>query len=141
MNHRILSGLFPGRRSPSTAAGYTLIEVLIALSILSIGFLAVAKMQTMSVMGNSHAMEMTEGVTWGTDKLEELMGLDYDDAQLDPAAAHQQNPALMPEYDITWTVAADTPTVNTKQITVQVKWVDEYGNAKTVRLVGVKNQL
>lgn len=62
--------------------GFTIIEVLIALAIFSIGILAVAALQITSIRGNSSAGIVTSNMTWAMDRVEELMALPYTDADL-----------------------------------------------------------
>jgi type IV pilus assembly protein PilV len=62
--------------------GFTLIEVMIAMLILAIGILAVAKMQISAVKGNSAASGFTEATSFAQNKMEELVNLDYDDSGL-----------------------------------------------------------
>ncbi|MCG6944439.1 MAG: prepilin-type N-terminal cleavage/methylation domain-containing protein [Deltaproteobacteria bacterium] len=62
--------------------GLTLLEVLAAVAILSFGLLAVATMQGSSIRGNAQAIGTTEAITLAQDKLEELMRLPYNDADL-----------------------------------------------------------
>ena len=62
--------------------GLTLLEVLVAIAILSFGLLAVATMQGSSIKGNSQAIGTTEAITLAQDKLEKLMRLPYNDADL-----------------------------------------------------------
>ena len=64
------------RRSiEAPAAGFTLIEVLLALAIFSIGLLAIAGMQTSSVNKNTSARMSTMAVEYGADYMERLLGL------------------------------------------------------------------
>ena len=60
--------------------GLTLLEVLVAIGILSFGLLAIATMQASSIKGNSRAIGITEAITLAQDKVEELMRLPYNDA-------------------------------------------------------------
>jgi prepilin-type N-terminal cleavage/methylation domain-containing protein len=62
--------------------GFTLIEVMVALGVLSIGILSMYTMQTGSVRGNLRASQISTASTWAMDKMEEFSGLDYDDSQL-----------------------------------------------------------
>jgi prepilin-type N-terminal cleavage/methylation domain-containing protein len=62
--------------------GLSLLEVLAAIAILSFGLLAVATMQGSSIKGNSQAIGTTEAITLAQDKVEELMRLSYNDADL-----------------------------------------------------------
>jgi type IV pilus assembly protein PilV len=123
--------------------GFSLIEVLIAISIFAVGLLAVAAMQTSAIRVNSTAGQITDRTTLAQDKLEELMGLSYSDPWLqdlgDPPSGmdsvgnvHQETPD---NYIISWTVNNNTPVSGTKLITVTVT-----ARGKTTRLVSVKSQ-
>lgn len=58
--------------------GFTLIEVVIALAIFSVGILAVFSMHFTSIGGNALARGVTENVTAASGKVEELMAADYE---------------------------------------------------------------
>ncbi len=62
--------------------GFTVIEVLMAIIIFSVGVLALASMQITSVQGNDRANIGSEATTYAGDRLEALMALDYDSLQL-----------------------------------------------------------
>lgn len=104
--------------------GYTLIEVLIAIAIFSIGFLAVAAMQTTSVKGNASARRATEATALAENQIERLLELPYDDNDLDPALNPHE--ATQGPYTINWNVTdsdLDTDGVNdAKTISVTVNW-------------------
>lgn len=55
--------------------GYTLIEVLIALTIFAVGLLAVAGMQTSAIRMNSIAGKLTNLSTWGMDNYQHFRTL------------------------------------------------------------------
>ena len=98
--------------------GYTLIEVLVSLTIFAVGMLALASMQTTAIRMNSIAGKLTNLSTWGMDKIEELSALPYSDPLLDPAVnPHQEQ---VGDYTISWTVIDNNPITNTKNITVTV---------------------
>lgn len=63
--------------------GFTLIEIMVAITILAFGILALATMQIAAIHGNSSAKEMTEASTIAQNKLDELISLPFDDVQLD----------------------------------------------------------
>jgi type IV pilus assembly protein PilV len=125
--------------------GFTLIEVLIAITIFAVGLLAVAAMQTSAITVNSTAGQITTRMTWAQDKLEELMALPYSDPWLedlgDPPSgtdtagnAHQETTSEGSyDYTISWTVTDNTPISGTKLITVTVT-----GRGKTTRVSYVK---
>jgi type II secretory pathway pseudopilin PulG len=62
--------------------GFTLIEALVALGVLTIGILTMFTMQTGSVRGNIHASQISTAATWAMDKMEEFSALNYDDSLL-----------------------------------------------------------
>ena len=117
--------------------GYTLLEVIIALVIFSIGLLAVASMQLRAIKGNQFSGTLTEGTNWAADQMETLMSLPYTDVDL-TAGDHTGGP---PEddsiYTIAWNVADDDTTNNTKTITITVAWTDR-GSQRTLILRGIK---
>ena len=98
--------------------GFTLIEVLIALTIFAVGMLAVAAMQNSAIKMNSTAGKLTHLATWGMDKIEELSALPYTDPSLDSSGNPHQE--VSGEYTVSWTVIDDNPMTNTKNITVTV---------------------
>ena len=95
-------------------SGFTILEVMIAISILAIGLLAVFSGQNMAIRGNDRASHLTEGMTLAQDKMEELLALPYDD--VDATGSPVNDPA---GYTITWTVN-NGPINNTLLINVTV---------------------
>ena len=98
--------------------GYTLIEVLVSLTIFAVGMLALASMQTTAIRMNSIAGKLTNLSTWGMDKIEELSALPYSDPLLDSAVNPYQE--QLGDYTISWTVIKNNPIKDTKNITVTV---------------------
>ena len=110
-----------------TEDGYSLIEVLIAITIFAVGLLAIAGMQTSAIRMNSTAGKLTNLSTWGMDKIEELSALPYADPWLETAgnppgndSAGNTHQEVSGDYTISWTVTDDNPLPNTKNITVTV---------------------
>ncbi len=70
-----------GTRNPSIRRGgqlgFSLIEVMVALIILAIGFLGVSLMQVMSISGNTFSKEMVVATELGQDMLEKLKTMEY----------------------------------------------------------------
>ncbi len=141
-------------RSPwiaSAECGFTLLEVILAMAILSFGLLAVATMQVSAVQGNAVADHVTEGTTWAADKLEKLLqqGLaDFNDPDLADTdgdggggldhhtAATADHNEVQGGYRIFWNVAEDLLLDNTKTLQVIVTWED-HGHTKQMSLQGI----
>ncbi len=116
---------------PNSSSGYTLLEILIALSIFSYGILGVATMQVSGIHGNATSRWHTKATTWGMDRIEKLMTIDYDH---DDLADGTHEPVTEGLFAISWTVTDDVPADNCKTITVNVAWEDR-GTDKTLSLV------
>lgn len=131
--------------------GFTLLEVILAVAVLSFGLLAVASMQVSAIRGNAFANDVTEGGTWAADQLEKLLqqGLvDYDHEDLvdtdgdgsaglshdtDATADHNETRG---DYRIYWNIAEDNIMDRTKTIQVIVIWGD-HGQTKKTALQGI----
>jgi type IV pilus assembly protein PilV len=107
--------------------GFTLIEVLIAITIFAVGLLAVAAMQNSAILMNSKAGKLTNLSTWGMDKIEELSALPYTDPWLETAgnppgndSAGNTHQEVSGDYTISWTVIDDNPLPGTKNIRVTI---------------------
>lgn len=120
--------------------GFTLIEVLIALAVFSIGILAVGSMQLRSTGGNTKARILTEASIWAQDRVETLMSRPYDDPTLalGDVASGTEHTATSGNYNFIWEVWDDTidtswgvrPADDTKIIRVTVTGRDN--NSSTV---------
>jgi prepilin-type N-terminal cleavage/methylation domain-containing protein len=108
-------------REKRGSRGYTLIEILIAMAIFSIGILAVGAMQINSANSNTGARIHTEEYTWVVDQIERLTALDYDDDDLDPndpADPNDFHSVDQGPYTVSWTVVDDSPVAGAKRIAV-----------------------
>ena len=120
-------GTNPKAALPVREKGFTLVEVLIAITIFAYGILAVASMQIASMKGNTSARDLTEASTVGSDQLEKLMLSSYDTISDDSRTKDI--------YGITWTVQDDTPQPDTKTVIVNVSWTER----GTQRQVSMRN--
>ncbi len=106
--------------------GFTLVEVLFAITILAFGILAVASMQTGAIRRNYSANRLTEAVTLAQSRLETLLALSYTTTFTDPdlTAGHHEDQNPPGDYTITWDVVDGSPAPpNAKLITVDITWV------------------
>ncbi len=116
--------------------GFSLIEVLVALVILSFSLLALAGLMVTSTKNNSFGNHMTEAATFAKDKLEELRTVKWDDLR-DGSHADAQllQGSTGINYARNWTI---TTSGSLKTITINVNWND--GTAHSIRLVSVLTQ-
>jgi type IV pilus assembly protein PilV len=128
--------------------GFTLLEVIVSISILTIGLLAVASMQVSAIRGNASAYGITEATSWASDRIEKLTVLPYGHADLqdtdgdgsagleDASEATDDNPNPPPthgKYKVYWNVAVDDTADGTKTVNVIVTWAD-HGIQKRVSI-------
>lgn len=114
-------------------AGFTVLELLIAISILTVGLLGVASMQVSAIRGNDFASAQTEATTAGMDRIEKLLRLPYDHADLLATGNPHTDPTPPTGYTIGWNVTDNSPLNNTKTVIVTVNWVDR-GKARNVSM-------
>lgn len=108
-------------------AGFTIIEVLIALAIFAIGILGVAKLQLAAVGDNTSSRKYTEASTWGVSQVESIMAIPYDDPALAAGATGTLiRPSGLPGspgvYTVNWTITDADPVPNVKKISIVVTW-------------------
>lgn len=82
--------------------GFSLIELMIAMAIFSIGILAVMTMQISTINSNSGARKISDALVMANDQLENFMASPYTSAELDPAANPHQIDAG--GYSMEWNV-------------------------------------
>jgi type IV pilus assembly protein PilV len=94
--------------------GFSIMETLIALSIFTIGILAVATLVLSAIGENASARRMTEATALAEDRLEQLMAVSYDGIS--------GGTTTEGAYEVVWDVAEDVIVTQTKSITVTVSW-------------------
>lgn len=96
--------------------GFTLIEVMIALVIFSVGILGIGQMQIAAIQGNYSAHQFHEALTVAQNKIDTLKSLPYDTllSGFDGDG----------KYTLFWNIAVDEPVVNAKKIRMIVRWQD-----------------
>ena len=130
-------------RLPGDSQGFTLIEALLAILLLSIALLGMFTLLH-SIMGyNKLAETISTATTHAQDKMEALKTLRFTHANLDTDPAVNPHTEASPpaNYTIAWTVTGD-PTVpplpNVKVIAVTVSWNWKGNRSVTLRTI-IKN--
>lgn len=80
--------------------GFSLIELMIAMAIFSIGILAVMTMQISTINSNSGARKISDALVMANDQLENFMAIPYTSAELDPGKKTQQIDGYSMEWDV-----------------------------------------
>lgn len=99
--------------------GFTLIEVLVAMVILSVGLLGTAALITGIINGNKVSNRITTATVLAQDKMEEIKGLDYSSIVSEPKSSL---PPPYDQYERQVTVIDPSPAANMKTVTVTVYW-------------------
>ena len=118
----------------SKSKGFSLIEVLVALVILSFSLLALAGLMVTTTKNNAFGSNMTEATTFAQDKLEELRAIRWE-SLTDGNHADQQGGSTGIVYARNWNV---TTNGSLKTITITVNWNDR--TSHSIRLVSVLSQ-
>lgn len=130
--------------------GFSLIELLIAVFVFSVGILAVASMQLQAVGSNSGSLIISQATSLAEAKAEELMALDFNHADLqdldgddnaglgngsegNTPPAFDNNPGTVGDADYMepspdgffstyWNVRNNWPNANSKTVRIIVRW-------------------
>ena len=106
------------RRGKMGVRGFSLIEMLISLVILSVSLLAIASLMAMTTRNNASGTQMTEAVNLAQDKIEELSVTPT--GNLLPGT-DQKKGSTGVNYSRNWTVLPNA-TGNLRAVTVTVNW-------------------
>ena len=102
-------------------AGFTLVESMLTLAIMSVGLLALAGLQITALRGNDLSRRMTTAVSIAEQKLEQLKNTPYTNIQTE-AASEVTASNLHFTRQVTVT---NGPLPNTKSVSVLVRWQDQ----------------
>ncbi|WP_459924376.1 type IV pilus modification PilV family protein [Desulfatiferula olefinivorans] len=100
--------------------GFTIVEVMIAIVIFSIGVLAVAQMQVRALNAGRQSFNQTEAAMWAANQAETFVSLPF----TDPALANGTNTVGDGMYQLNWTVSQPGADPGTLLIQITVTWND-----------------
>lgn len=134
--------------------GFTLIEILIALTLMTIAIFAVIGMQTVAMTANSSANQMTVATSLGQQVLEDILSWSPSDSRINPVPPSDGSFAYYPDPDnpannfITNRSAGKFTTTCTRTFGTSVNGIPlgvvrivvtiTYANGKTVTFTGFK---
>lgn len=112
--------------------GFTLVELLVALVILSIGLLALAGLQVVVVKGNAGSKNLTSAVILAEAKIEELKSNGFGSLtngnSQDPNNPVNEIGESGGIFTRSWVIADYLALADMKQITVTLTWTDSGGD-------------
>jgi type IV pilus assembly protein PilV len=132
-----------GRRRAKGRAGFTLLEVIIAMSILAVGLLAIASAQLWAITRTGQSRHQTEALNLASQKMEEFHHLPMtspllvngaDAAPIDP----DPNDLDITTFQRSWGVQNNTPVAGLMTITVTVFWTDQNGTVLNTVIQSMK---
>jgi type IV pilus assembly protein PilV len=103
--------------------GIGLIEIIIAMLIFAIGITAAIRTLPVSNTATTRSRNLTEATNLAQQKIEELMGTPFNDAELSTGDHNDPNNPLERIYTRTWTVTDNDPVVDMKSVTVTVTYL------------------
>jgi type IV pilus assembly protein PilV len=119
----------------NSSRGFSLLEVLLGITVFMIGMLGVTALNISSLKSNTFSGNMSEAVIIAGDKLEKLMAIDFEDGDL-AAGDHSESYVAKNNltYTVSWNVVADEPLPEkTKTVNVAVAW-DIKGITRTMSM-------
>jgi prepilin-type N-terminal cleavage/methylation domain-containing protein len=119
----------PRLRAGRGNGGFSLIEVMIAVTFLGIGLLAIAQLIPYGLAGVTQARVRTNAVNAAQEKLDALSASDYNSAALTPGDYSETDG----KYTLDWTVTDNQPIQGMKRVDLSVSW-DEKSGTKTIQL-------
>ena len=134
----------------SNNGGFTLIEILLALAIFSIGIMAIAGLQITATKGDARARFATEAAALAQNQAEQLLSMSYDPANIsedfiatDAGDGRFDNfptdrAYSVDRYNVDWIVDPG-PTAGAVAITVRTVW-KVLGATKRYELRIIKNE-
>jgi prepilin-type N-terminal cleavage/methylation domain-containing protein len=107
--------------------GYSLLEMLVAMSIFSIVSVALTVSLTSGIRINHASERLTQATVLAHDTLEVLSAR--------PAARESGSDTPQPGFTRTWTVTPDVPQPGVTQLDVTIAWTDQHPRTITLSTV------
>ena len=119
-----------------TSAGFTLIEILVAMSIFSVAVLGLAVGATSVMRANQTSYFNTIATNIAQDKLEELKGMTVAALPSCPSytttGCSDTKTSLGLTFSRSWQIIANSPTSGVNRLDVKIDWTDYTSHSLTV---------
>jgi type IV pilus assembly protein PilV len=102
--------------------GFTLIEVMIGMVILSIVSLGLMSLTVSTIRGSTFSQKMTTATTLAQDRIEQVKRLGYVNANTVAPTENYGTITNFPGFQRETLVENDTPATNMRMVTVSVSW-------------------
>jgi type IV pilus modification protein PilV len=117
MSNKLIRGLVDKKDG-----GFTLLEVMIALVILSVGLLGLAALQLVAIKGNAFSSEMTYATMLAQQHAEILKSRAFTDSDLTAGDHSAIGNSKGVHYTVAWNVTDNAPDTDMKTIHLTVQW-------------------
>lgn len=139
---RAALGAWSGAGRSRRRAAFTLIESLMALTILAVGLLAMLGLQLQSLRQAQWGRHGTQAAAIAQDQLETFNRLDWSDTALQPTAwttpvavnttvQSSQGDQQEQTFNVSWRITTDASDANLRHIDVRVTWRETEQNTAT----------
>lgn len=120
-------------------AGFSFIDLMLAMVVLTIGVLAMADLQVIASRSNNSSRSTSAALNVATDKMEEFKDKAFTSIVAEaPTTVTVLDPPRAPlTFTRQVTVAIDTPIAGSKTVTVIVTWSDSAGKTHTIPMATV----
>ena len=109
----------------SNQKGFTLLELLIALTILAIGLLGLAGLHIAAIQGNVSGFKISTATAVSQERIEELKAIDTSSASLSAGDHADGNVVIQGiTYNRSYTIQDNTPIQDTSTLILTVSWVE-----------------
>ena len=119
----------PRRLAKKRSKGFSLVEVMVAITFLGVGLLAIAQLIPMGLATISQARVRTNAVQAAQQRLDELRAEDFSSAALTPGVYTE----TVGNYTLQWTITDNDPVSGSKRVNMVASWQNLTGT-KTARL-------